>query len=64
MSSQCASVAVNANFAPSSTILVIQIMDVIRSSETSVLARATQRSIPVDGILQQNRFQINISNVI
>jgi hypothetical protein len=30
-------------------------MDAVHSSETSVLARATQRNIPEDGILHSHR---------
>jgi hypothetical protein len=42
-------VAVNANV-PNSPILIILMMEAIRSSETSVLTRAAQPPIPEDGI--------------
>jgi hypothetical protein len=42
---------VTANVVPSSAILVT-LMQVIRSSETSVLVRAMHRHIPEDGIIE------------
>jgi hypothetical protein len=44
---------VAANVVPSSTNLVTQMMEALNSSETSILARATQRNIPKDGILHR-----------
>jgi hypothetical protein len=41
---------VTANFVPSSPILVTLMIEELRSSETSVITRATLRSIPRDGI--------------
>jgi hypothetical protein len=43
---------VSANVVPSSPILVTVLMEAIRSSKTSVLTRATRRSIPEDAILR------------
>jgi hypothetical protein len=46
---------VTANVVPSSSILVSQMMEAIRSSETSVLTRTTQRNMPEDDILLYGR---------
>jgi hypothetical protein len=43
------------NVVPSSPILVAMLMGAIRSSETSVLTRATRRNIPEDGIVHSHR---------
>jgi hypothetical protein len=41
-----------ANVFPSSSIFVTVMMEVLRSSETSVLTRATSYNVPEEGILR------------
>jgi hypothetical protein len=48
---------VTADVVTMSLILSTLIMEAIRSSETSVLTRATQRHIPEDGILHSHRLE-------
>jgi hypothetical protein len=47
---------VAANVVPNSPILVTLMMEALRSSETSVLTRATRRNVPDNGILHVLTF--------
>jgi hypothetical protein len=54
---------VTANVVLSSPILVILMMEVIKSSGTLVLKRATRRHIPEDGILHSHRREYFKSSI-
>jgi hypothetical protein len=50
-----------ANVVPSLLVLVTLMMEILRSSETSALPRATRRNIPGNGILQDFSFSPFVS---
>jgi hypothetical protein len=52
---------VTAKVVTSSLILVTMMIEVLRSSETSALRRATRRNIPADGILLVNITQCSVT---
>jgi hypothetical protein len=53
---------VAASVVPSSSILVTLMKEALSSSETSVLTRATRRSIPEDGIVRNERWPLTLDN--
>jgi hypothetical protein len=53
-----------ANVVPSSAILVALMMEVIRSSETSVLTRAVRRNLSENGILHKWGFLERCSQLV
>jgi hypothetical protein len=55
---------ITANVVPSSPILVAMMMETIRSSETSVLTRATWHHIPKDGILRSVLKLLVTANIV